>query len=185
MERKRSRWADFDPSEVDVDQHGFLKYNGKEEPYPGKYNKRATQLNQDGSVKGTKTTKGNRGGYRQGAGRPKGSKTRHDVLLNKFLAKVVNDVAASLPEGEELTSLRCFQALYRNPRVPWPVRQAAMTRALPYEYARLKAEEPDNSENVNTGENRERATAEIRQRLTSKLVQAASGSIKPASTVAH
>jgi hypothetical protein len=162
MERKRSkRFAGVE--DIEVDHHGMTKDTKLKTP-------------RDGS---------RRGGYRAGAGRPKGAKNKPDAVFNAYMNKVVNRFAEELPKGEVLTTLGILQAIYRDPRVPWPVRFEAVKRAVPYEYPRVKSVEPEVPPNLDPEDDHERTANSIRERLERKLLQAASGQTGQTSKLTH
>jgi hypothetical protein len=66
-----------------------------------------------------------RGGKREGAGRPKGSRDKADLP------------APYLPVINGLTSLEFMQAVYQSPDAPFEARFEAAKAALPFEHAKL------------------------------------------------
>lgn len=79
------------------------------------------------------------GGWRAGSGRPKGTKNKKTIVLEKYISEAMDEAKGK--GGGIPTALEIYQAIYRNPNIPQDVRRDAMAKALPYEDARRKASE--------------------------------------------
>jgi hypothetical protein len=73
-----------------------------------------------------------RGGYRAGAGRPRGSKSSTRSLTKPIPTNIIL-VAAGQPPLRAADALGLLQAAYTNESLPEPVRLQAAAYALPYE----------------------------------------------------
>ena len=73
-----------------------------------------------------------RGGYRAGAGRPRGSKSSTRSLTKPIPTSIIL-VAAGQPPLRAADALGLLQAAYTNESLPEPVRLQAAAYALPYE----------------------------------------------------
>jgi hypothetical protein len=76
-----------------------------------------------------------RGGYRAGAGRPRGSKSSTRSLMKPIPTNIIL-VAAAQPPLRAADALGLLQAAYTNESLPEPVRLQAAAYALPYERAK-------------------------------------------------
>lgn len=77
-----------------------------------------------------------RGGYREGGGRPKGSKNLKDLKMNQAFAKAL---ARAKPKDGPLTARIFLETMYRDEALDPELRKWAVAKILPYEEHVLKA----------------------------------------------
>ena len=108
-----------------------------------------------------------RGGRRQGAGRPKGSRNKRTVAVEQAMQVVAEKLKHSVPDAFEGDGVAFLQSVYRDPSFPVALRLDAAAKAARFERPMLAATAIDASLTITAAEAEERRLT--RERMLAEL----------------